>query len=317
MRLWSFLTSDGWRKLIALLFAVVIYYQVNESMKRVERIHRVPVKINLSQDLIMTTPQKFTVSVQVRSMPGESALDSQLVSAVADVSSVNRQEDGTYMVRLKKENFRASPGIEIISWTPNKFPITLQRRIFRDVPVVPRFSGKPHENYRLSESVCIPKSVTVSGTENVVSALKNIPTVPIPLDDCEREFEYESELELPQDVSSSPDRVKVQVGIEKIIVKREFQRLPVGIFGDGEAGQRASFVGGESTVTVTLRGTGRAFDSFKMQDMRLYVDIYNISSPGEYTRPVNCHIRRPGIEVSSIVPAELKVSITKTPIKKP
>lgn len=316
MSLWNFLTRDGLRKLAALGFAVIIYWQVSDSMKRVEHVHGVPVVIHLSQDLMMTSPQRFTVSVQVRSMPGERALDARLVSAVVDVSSADRQSDGTYLVRLKRENFRASSGIEIVSWTPKQFPITLQRRISREVPVVPRFSGQLPENYRLSESICIPKSVTVSGTENVVAVLKNLPTKPIPLTDCERGFEYESELALPHGVSSEPDRVKVQIGIENII-QREFQRLPVGIFGDGEAGIKASVVGDEAVVTVTLRGTERALADFTAQDMRLYVDIYNVSSPGEYTRPVNCHIRRPGIEVDSIVPAELKVSIIKTPIKKP
>ena len=318
MSLRNFITGDWLRKIAALIFAVLIYYHVNDSMKRVERISSVPVKINLSQDLIMTTPQTFTVSVQVRSMPGESAVDPHMVSAVADVSSADRQKDGTYLVSLKRESFRTSPGIEIVSWSPRKFPITLQRRIYRDVPVVPRFSGRPHENYRLSESVCIPKSVTVSGTENVVSALKVVSTAPIPLDDCEREFEYESELDLPQGVSSNPERIKVQIGIENIAL-RQFQRLPVGVFSDVDAGISASFVGGESAVTLTLRGTERALADFTAQDVRLYVDIYNVSSPGEYTRPVNCHIRRPGIEVDSIVPAELKVSIikAKAPIKKP
>lgn len=316
MSLGSFFTRNWLRKLAALVFAILIYYLVNDSLKKIEDVHDVPVTLNLSQDLIMTTPQKFTVSVRVRSIPGEKALDARSVSAVVDITTADHRKNGIYTVRLRKENFRAPSGIKIVDFMPKELTVKLQRLIRLDVPVEPRFSGKLPENYRLSETVCTPKSVTVSGAENEVAGLKNIPTNPIPLADCERGFEYETELAPPQNVSVDPGRVKVQIGIENII-KREYQKVPVGIFGDGEAGMNASLVGGESAVTVTLRGTERALDQFTAQDIRLYVDVYNVSSPGVYACQVNCHIRRSGIEVDSIVPAELKVSIIKAPIKKP
>ena len=318
MKLLRIITRDWWRKLLALILAMLIYWQVGESLKREDRVNAVQVEFHLSQDLMTTSPERRTVDVRVRSIPGDKRLDAQSISVNVDVSSANRQPDGTYKVRFKRNNFRAIPGVEIVSWFPKELTLKLQRRITRDVPVAARFSGTLPDQVSLSEVVSIPRKVTVSGLESVVAELKEIPTKPIPLAECERGFEYETGLVLQQGISSvEPERVKVRIGIENMI-QREFRRIPVGIFGDGENGLRTTFAAsGDAAVTVTLRGTERALADLTAQDLRLYVDVYNVTTPGDYIRPVNCHIRRPGIELRSIVPAEMKVSIIKLPIKKP
>ncbi len=318
MKLLRIIIRDWWRKLLALGLAVLIYWQVGESLKREDRVNAVQVEFHLSQDLMTTSPERRTVDVRVRSIPGDKRLDAQSISVNVDVSSANRQPDGTYKVRFKRDNFRAIPGVEIVSWFPKELTLKLQRRITRDVPVAARFSGTLPEQVSLAEVVSIPRKVTVSGLESVVAELKEIPTKPIPLAECERGFEYETGLVLQQGISSvEPERVKVRIGIENMI-QREFRRIPVGIFGDGENGLQTTFAAsGDAVVTVTLRGTERALADLTAQDLRLYVDVYNVTTPGDYIRPVNCHIRRPGIELRSIVPAEMKVSIVKLPIKKP
>jgi len=317
MKLWHFITRDWVRKSLALFFALFIYWQVNNALKREEHISGVPVVFHLSQDLMPMSSKVVTLYVKVRRIPGDKRLDARSISVNADVSSANRQADGTYKVRFSKKNFQAESGIEVVSWSPKEVVLKLQRRITRDIPVAARFSGTLPERFNMSEVVSIPHSVTVSGLESVVSELKEIPTNPIPLAECERGFEYETTLALQPGISADPESVKVRIGIENVI-RREFKRMPVGIFGDGESGVRAAVAApGKAEVSVVLRGTERALADFTAQDLRLYVDVYNVTTPGEYLRPVNCHIRRPGIEVLSIVPAEMKVSISKVPIKKP
>lgn len=317
MMILRLITRDWWRKLLALSLAVLIYWQVGESLKREDRVNAVPVEFHLSQDLMMTSPERRTVDVRVRSIPGDKRLDAQSISVNVDVSSANLQPDGTYKVRFKRDNFRAISGVEIVSWFPKELTLKLQRRITRDVPVAARFSGSLPERVSLAEVVSIPRTVTVSGLESVVAEIKEIPTKPIPLADCERGFEYETTLALQPGITVEPELVKVRIGIENII-QRELRRIPVGIFGDGENGLQASFAApGDAVATVTLRGTERALADLTAQDLRLYVDVYNVTTPGDHIRPVNCHIRRPGIELRSIVPAEMKVSIIKVPIKKP
>ncbi|MBQ6352335.1 MAG: hypothetical protein IJJ28_03600 [Lentisphaeria bacterium] len=296
---------------------MLIYYQVGDSLKQEVSVKAVPVEFRLSQDLMMTSETVEKLDVTVRSIPGKKKLDAQAISVIADVSSADRQADGTYKVSFKKKNVHAASGVDIVNWSPETVTLKLQRRITRDVPVAARFSGKLPEQISLSEVVSIPRNVTVSGLESVVSELKEIPTKPIPLADCERGFEYETDLALQPGISADPGRVKVRIGIENVIL-REFKRIPVGIFGDGEAGVRAAFAAsGAAEATVALRGTERALADLTAQDLRLYVDVYNVTTPGEYQRPVNCHILRPGIEVRSIVPAEIKVSINKVQNKKP
>ena len=48
----------------------------------------------------------------------------------------------------------------------------------------------------------------------------------------------------------------------------------------------------------------------------IYVDVSDISTAGEYTLPVRCHISSEGIRAVRITPEQFKVTVSKMPIKK-
>ena len=77
---------------------------------------------------------------------------------------------------------------------------------------------------------------------------------------------------------------------------------------DGGAERRAAFASGNlPKVKVTLRGTKSELTGIQEGDLVFYVDVPADLKPGEQMLPVRCHIRRSGIEVISIAPAELKI----------
>ncbi len=318
MKVPGFIARDFWRKLAALFFAVIIYLNVDAYLHNNKTISGVPVEVRPTQELIMTSPRQFSASVVVSGVARElNELDVRSISGKISVTPADRQPDGSYRVRLTSDNFRQSGGVKVVEVNDPEITLHLQRRISREVPVAMRFSGTLPGAFRISDRTCIPPTVTVNGPENAVAALKDVTTESIPLSDRESSFEYEVKLMPPASIRAIPDKVTVQIGIERNIVQHNIPALPVGLFCDSGSGTVAGFIPGISPVAaVSLSGTPQLIAALRPDDVRLYIDVSNISTPGFYTLPVRCHIRREGIEVRSVVPAEFKVSISKSPIKK-
>ena len=77
---------------------------------------------------------------------------------------------------------------------------------------------------------------------------------------------------------------------------------------DGGAERRAAFSSGSvPKVKATLRGTKSVLADIKDGDLVFYVDVPADLKLGEQMLPVRCHIRRRGVEVLSIAPAELNI----------
>ena len=77
---------------------------------------------------------------------------------------------------------------------------------------------------------------------------------------------------------------------------------------DGGAERRAVFAPGTAPkVKAALRGTKHELDGIKDGDLVFYVDVPADLKSGERMLPVSCHIRRRGVEVLSMEPAELKI----------
>lgn len=319
MNIFGFITRDFLRKFAALVFAVMIYWNVSEHLKEEKKLVGVPVEVHLTQDLMMPVAHNFTASVRVRGTARAlKEVDAESVSGRVDVTSEHRRPDGTYRIRLTANSFRHPAGVKVIAVESDPvLTLRLQRRISRELPVAMRFSGTLSGQYRIFERRCIPNMATVSGPENMISELKEISTEPIPLADRESDFDYEVALVAPAGISVVPSRVAAQIGIERNVVQRDIPSVPVGLFCDSGQGVRAAFAADTPpSAAVSVTGPATRIAGFGPDDLRLYVDISNVSTPGVYKLPVKCHIRRTGIDVRSIIPAEFNISIGKTQIKK-
>ena len=88
------------------------------------------------------------------------------------------------------------------------------------------------------------------------------------------------------------------------------QRMfPVRVLSRSIDGKRVFFAkNSASQVSVTLCGTTAEIAAVGDGDLIFYVDG-NEWEPGKSVLPVRWHIRRPGISVSKVSPAEIKIDI--------
>ena len=234
----------------------------------------------------------------------------------AEVGEENRRGAGVYSVTLEPRNFHAPRGVEVVRVAADKavLEVRMQRRISKELPVKPRVVGQLSEEFRLGEMVVMPRRVTVSGPENDVNRLKEVLTERVPLSsEIEESILYRAKVEAPSAVTVVPDRVEVQIGIERNIGEVVWKDIPVALLCDRNTGFEVSFVEENPRVNVTVRNSAASLtDRVTPEKLRAFVDVTRLSSPGIHKVNVECHIRGGRGTVRAIHPGEFSVKIVKT-----
>ncbi len=311
------LSNGNWLRLFALVLAILLYWSISRQLNEERPVSNVPVELKLDDNLIATREYRFDADIVVRAPKSElGRVEPRSFYAIVSVGAANRQSDGSYFVKLQPEDFRGPQGMKVVSVDSRDAGIRLrlQRRIQRELPVSPRFSGQLSPEYRRAEVRTVPATVMVSGPENMIRNLKEVRTQPIPLSEqVVDSFEYESELgELPELLEVSPGTVRVQVDIERALDSRTFRGLPVQLMQSASPLRlEATAADEELRCDVTVSGVAPAVAVLRPEDLRVFVDASGCTTPGSYTLPLECLIREPGIDVRVIRPAELTVKVQK------
>ena len=309
--------NNNWLRLFALALAVLFYWSISRQLNEERLVSDVPVDVKYADNLFPTREYRFDADIMVRAPRSElGKVESRNFYALVSVSGADRQPDGSYVVRLKPEHFHGPQGIKVISVSSRDAAIRmhLQRRIRRELPVSPRFSGHLAAEFRLAEVRSVPEQVTVSGPENLIRNLKEVRTRPVPLSEQVVEpFEYESELEEPaESIDVSPGSVRLHVDIERALEHRTFHGVPVQLLQSASP-LRLDAVPAEGVLRcdVTVSGPPPAISVLRPEEIRVFADAGKCATPGSYTLPLECLVRTPGVEVRVIRPAELKVKVEK------
>ncbi len=311
-RLLLLIKRDFGRKMIALFFALLLYFYVhNEVRSTPQKVDNVPVDIVLPQELMDVDPKPQFVTLEIKSNR-EAAVSASMLRGRVEVE-YNRYIPGKpYVVSLKAENFRAPLGIRVIGADPGEIALNLQQRMSRDVPVRVTFSNRLSPDYKSSLASCIPSTVRVTGPEQLVRDLKSVSTQPVPLSESVTEgFEFVARLDAPNGTAISPEKVTCQIDVEKNYEQRTFQSLPVQLLTQsGGKPLKTEFLG-PARVEVTVRGLSGSVAALVPAEVRPYLDISHIDKPGIYEVSAGCYVRGDGLDVKEIRPAQIKIKITE------
>jgi len=310
--LFLWITRDFWRKLIALFFALLLYFYVhNEVRSMPQRVDSVPIDITLPQELMDVDPKPYFVTLNIRSNR-DAAVSPSMLRGKIEVDYSRYIQGKPYVVALKPENFREPLGVRISGVDPNEIALNLQRRMSRDVPVRVTFSNRLSPDYKSSLSSCIPSTVRITGPEQLVHDLKSVSTRPIPLSENITEgFEYVAVLDAPNGTAISPEKVTCQVDVEKNYEQRTFQSLPVLLLTQSGGKPYRTEFPGPARVEVTVRGLAGSVAALTPAEVRPYLDISHIDKPGIYEISTGCYVKGDGLDVKEIRPALIKIKITE------
>jgi len=312
-RIFSFIVSDYPRKLLALVFAVMLYIGVSRQIFVERNIPSVPVEVKLAPELSFIAKPHYQVTLTVRGAERAlQKLNPEDFSGAVYVGPENRVSDDVYLVHMRADMFKQKPGVKIVNEPVLK--LNLQRRISKRVQVKAQFSGRLSDEYHCSDVRCIPAEVVVSGPELMLKSLDTVFTEPIPLAETVTDpFEYESRLAVPADLQFATTKVMVQVEIIKSFEQRRIGGLPVRLMQDGSDKLKAVTAEPAQSADVTLSGLSTRLAALKPGDIRLFADLSDIRKPGIYTVPLRSSCAVEGVSVKAVTPGEIKVKVIKLP----
>jgi YbbR domain-containing protein len=169
---------DNWFiKLSSLVMASLLWMAIaSESSSEIGL--EVPLEYrNIPGDLEVADQTVNTVQVRLRGASNVvQEISARDVTTTIDLSTA---EPGEGIFALSAQNVSAPFGIDVVSVTPTRVSLTLERTLLRRLPVTPVLDGSPAAGYEVGNVYVIPESVDVRGPESKVGTMESVLTVPI------------------------------------------------------------------------------------------------------------------------------------------
>lgn len=179
---------------------------------------------------------------------------------------------------------------------------------FADKLVTVTWTGEPAPGYRLLSVTADPPSVLVEGRPAQVNRLASVTTEPIDINGLTESFSQVAVLDLPPGITVDPEQtVTVNIVIEPILTTSTYNRVP------DPRGLRAGY---EATiqpqqVRVVLFGPLPVLDALSENDVRVILDLFGLE-PGTYSIVPDVDVPDRGIEIRSVQPSAVTVTISET-----
>jgi YbbR domain-containing protein len=297
----------GWaavlrRNVGAKVFAAVIGFGlwlfVNAGQREIEEF-QFPIEIvNLPENaMVVNNDRRDTVTVKLNG-PGPllASLDPRRLPIRLDLSAL---PVGPAMRRKIR-------GVRILDVEPSRVPIRLEAMTRRKVPIDLTQMGKPREGYRIREIEIVPREVTVTGPESVVTKLTAIETEPLDLAAVEGAAQRTLSLVRTHPlINVTPGRVTVNVQMEQILETRKFGRVAVTVRNVDRP-----FRLRPTHVKLTVRGPQAAVAALTLPEGGVSVDGAGYR-PGTHTVEPTAQLPS-GVTVVAWEPASVELEIQES-----
>lgn len=251
-------------------------------------------------------PQEILVS-------GAESLVKQVARArvIVNLTGIRESIKQELDVQLYNTNNQILQGLSINPSTVLVNIPVLQQGGYRDVIVKVTYQGQVANGYLLTDLSVFPPIVTVySNDPGLVNALPGVvETKPLDLHGASEDISTRLALDLPQGISVVGEQsVQVDVGISPIQSNLTLSKIKIEVVGlaDGLSVQISPI-----EVEIFLSGPAPLLDSLLLQDIRVIVDVTELS-PGIYQLKPKVEIKVADITVESMNPNTVEVTILQT-----
>ncbi|MBQ9776141.1 MAG: YbbR-like domain-containing protein [Lentisphaeria bacterium] len=314
LRFQQSLRKDWLRKLIALFFAILIYFAGSQHISEEDTWEDVPVEVSLPPGLIDTNPKPIRVNVRVRGSKRNLKNRSKL-SGHVQVRERDFVSGEPYRLTIKPEDFTPVKGIRVTGVEAGDATrlLALQRQMTRQVPVRAVFTGELSADFIRTDAACTPQSVDVTGPENLVQDLKDVVTEPIPLDSSVTEpFSYVAKLRNPNGlvIGAKNDSVQVRVSVERNITEKEFLNIPLQVQYTAGRPLR-SYFSADVKVDVIVRGPLKAVSALDPRTIHPIINLADGVAGKRSKLKIEGYVAVEGVEIKTVKPSHIEVEIIK------
>ena len=199
-------------RLLALGIAIGLWLNVSfeDRQELTERVVESGVSYNSPVGFVILDPVQ-TVNVRLRGSSRQvRGLTPDLVNIQVDL---NQATPGTFNIPLGPKEVLTPEGLEVISITPDKIRVELEREVSQRLPVVPQIVGEPAAGAVAGEPEVFPSQVLVVGPESLLARTEALSTRPINLNGHALTFEQPAAVVSPDPLIQivQPSEVTVRV----------------------------------------------------------------------------------------------------------
>lgn len=261
--------EDWSLKLLSLAIAIVLWLLVTGQNQ--------PVTAHLNVQLNFIRPQSLEISndpprtVDVMLTGSRNKLDDLTSLDLVATVDISDQHAGERVLRLADRAQIALPqGIKVDGYQPSAIPIRLEEIVERQVPIEPKFEGKPADGFEVYGAYPNKGSVALRGPASRVNSLQKVQTESIWLAGQKESFIAANvAIDVPDpkvDLLEPVVNVDVEIGERR--VEKSFSGVSVST-ADGDKVQPA-------TASVTLLGAASLINSLKPEEVKIVLSGDNL-----------------------------------------
>lgn len=306
----DFIKIDFFRKAIALLFALLVWWKISMQIGSEEVIRNIPVNI---AENISTVPiekkSSESVNLIIRTISQRRGAISPSDIKIT-INLPHKAPEGERLIEydvLRDAVIKKPFGLKILSCDPEKIFVKIDRRASKEIPVAARFTGGLSDDFAYGDVLIKPDKILLSGPQSNLKNIKQIYTEPIILDKTlDQSFEKICTLDNIPSFNKSPEKVLVSVEIYKKTQKKSLsglQILSLAPFGI----ERTTVKIIPTNVDVAISGPINTIENIKNNDIIPFININRSPSEPDGTFKVECYVAKPDIKVLSISPPEVKL----------
>ncbi len=174
---------------IAFLIALFLW-GVAHGQSDIERIYDLPLELRELNNTFVVTEQSVD-AVNIRVVGSRAALRNIDAKGLVFPINLSGSKRGVTDVEVPDEPVAMPRGARVVSRSPSRVSIRLERKGRRSVSVRPDIMGEPAEGYRLASLTVEPKRVWLVGARSEVRRLSEVVTEPIDIAGLEQSEERE------------------------------------------------------------------------------------------------------------------------------
>ena len=296
-------------KLVSFLMALFLwFYVVTDNTYQYEM--TVPVRVtNLSEDraILSDLPREAVIRVEGTGkaliglmLSGDAWLTVDLAGVRKTKVFRPRPADVTVM--------RSGPQVRVLEVvSPDTIRVVLDRLERRSVPVAPAVTVVPAAGYALVDQPRTePSAVLLSGPRKVVDAVATVRTEKREYRDLKRTVRETVPLIPVPKAKMEPDRVLLEVVVEKLMEKR-LEQVPVHV-ENPPPGMRGVTI--PPTVSLVVQGAVSVVSAVRQGDVVAFVDYRKPGKRDPSAYPVQVKAPK-GVSVRSVVPDTVRVVLER------
>ena len=201
-------------KVLAIVIALLLWL-VARGSSSVERGFDIPVVLQGVPDELVVVDQGADV-VNVRLLGPRSALRNFNPERLEYPLEISEAKPGQADFEVDLSRFDLPRGARVVSRSPSRIALSLERRIGKTVKVKPDLDGQPAEGFRVTKVSVEPPRVRITGARSEVLRLSEVATETIDVAGATGPVEREVRISAgPGHVwAESPRTVKVNVAVE-------------------------------------------------------------------------------------------------------